>query len=337
MNRNLCHPAAHTSQQDECFLAEERFFILNILTITLHPAIDKALKLRRLRPNDTARSVIEMVYGGGKGNNVARALTRLGVPVIASGFQGGYTGEYITRALNAEGIRTHFVACQQPTRTSLLIHEEETSFTYAIYEPGQEVSVEEIAALESTFASLLETTSLCLFCGSGQTPQLAQVLPRLITQAAERGVPSGVDSSGASLAASIGAKPHILKVNREELEEVSQSRLDSRDAQIRAMQFMHTQGIRLVALTLGEEGFLLSDGKETWHGVLPMEGVVNTVGCGDSLLAGVARGFVQGAALEEMLRWGVACGAANTQAQGAGFIDAALVAKLLRRVQVYRM
>jgi len=307
---------------------------VSILTITLHPAIDKVLRLRRLRPDDTARAEIEMIYGGGKGNNVARALTRLGVAVTASGYQGGYTGEFITQRLNAEGLQTRFVICQAATRTSLLIHEEETDHTYAVYEPGQEVTPAEIQMLEDTFCELLPDTSLCLLCGSGQTPELAQVFARLVTLAGERGIPCIVDSSGISLQSSIRARPVMIKVNAEELGEASGQMVESMAAQVEAMQTLHTAGVSKVALTRGADGLLLSDGKEIWEGALPMEGVINTVGCGDSVLAGIAKMWIEGGNGAEMVRWGVACGAANTQAHGAGFIDPQLVKAFLPRVAV---
>ena len=113
---------------------------MTILTVTLHPAIDKVLRVPALRPNEIARCTIEMVHGGGKGNNVARALTRLGVPVIASGYQGGHTGAFITEHLESEGIRTDFVICQQPTRTSTIVQVDETGDTFPLYEPGQQVT-----------------------------------------------------------------------------------------------------------------------------------------------------------------------------------------------------
>jgi fructose-1-phosphate kinase PfkB-like protein len=86
---------------------------MTILTITLHPAIDKVVQTGRVIPNEISRIRVTMMYGGGKGNNVARALTRLDVPVIASGFQGRHSGEFITQELEKEGIRTDFVICNE--------------------------------------------------------------------------------------------------------------------------------------------------------------------------------------------------------------------------------
>ncbi len=75
---------------------------MSILTVTLHPAVDRVLRIDRFRPDQASRAKLEMVYGGGKGNNAARALTRLGMPVTATGFQGGSTGEFLKTIIEEE-------------------------------------------------------------------------------------------------------------------------------------------------------------------------------------------------------------------------------------------
>jgi tagatose 6-phosphate kinase len=308
--------------------------VVNILTVTIHPAIDKIISLPCLRPNDMARARIDLIYGGGKGNNVARALTRLNVSVIATGFQGGYSGEFITRQLAAEGIQTDFVVCQQPTRTTLMINEEETGRTYAIYEPGQEIAPDEVVALKCKFHQLLDTSNLCLLCGSAQTTEAAAIFPELIEIAQARGVKCILDSSGLALAQGICARPHMVKVNSDELSGYLGRPLPVAGDQVAAMQDLQTSGIQLVAMTRGSQGILMTNGAETWQGVLKMERVINVMGCGDSLLAGIAMGMVLQETLPEIIRLGVACGAANTQAIGAGFINQVTVASLRPFVQV---
>lgn len=310
-----------------------------ILTVTIHPALDKIIRLPRLRPNDAVRARIEMVYGGGKGNNAARALTRLGVPVIATGFQGGYTGDLLIQQFASEGVHTDFMICRAPTRTSLMIVEEETGQTYAIYEPGQKVEADELEKFRNHFIHLLDNAKLVLFCGSGQTSELAALHFDLIQSAEKRGIPCGLDSSGISLREGARAKPRLLKVNRDELAELVGHPLVSRQDQVQAMLEMHRSGIKWVALSRGREGLLVTDGSTCLEGVLVMENVVNVMGCGDSLLAGMASMMLENGNLESVARRGVACGAANTQVIGAGFIDPALVQQLeaqviLRKVEL---
>jgi tagatose 6-phosphate kinase len=310
---------------------------LTILTITIHPAIDKVITIPRLRANDMARGQIDMVYGGGKGNNAARALTRLNVPVIASGFQGGYAGQYITQELGKEGIRTDFVDCSQPTRTTLLIHEKETRKVFAIYEPGQEVEPGEIERLKQTFRRWIETCELCLLCGSAQTPATIPIFGELIELAKRENVDCVLDSSGAALSRGIAARPYMVKVNGEELAGHVGHELKNLEEQILAIQQLQATGIQLVALSLGSEGALLTDNNHTWQGSLKMEQVVNVMGCGDSLLAGMVTGIVQHASPVDILRLGIACGAANTQAMGAGFIDPKLVEQLMPLVDIRQL
>lgn len=305
-----------------------------ILTVTIHPALDKIVRVPRLRPNDVARARIEMQYGGGKGNNVARALSRLGVPVIATGFQGGHSGKFVTSQLENEGIHTDFVICRAPTRTSLLIIEEETGNTYAIYEPGQRVESDEINRFRKHFFNLLKRAHMVLFCGSAQSPELAAIYFELIQAAEKRGVHCGLDSSGTALREGLKAKPYIVKINLGELSEVVGQPLSDLDVQVKALLELCRSGISLAALSRGREGLLVTDGTTCLEGVLVMDNVVNFMGCGDSLLAGMVSAILEGASLEAMVRRGVACGAANTQVVGAGFIDPVLVQQLESKVTI---
>ncbi|HNO32433.1 MAG TPA: PfkB family carbohydrate kinase, partial [Anaerolineales bacterium] len=106
------------------------------------------------------------------------------------------------------------------------------------------------------------------------------------------------------------------------------------DDQVRAMLDMHNGGIQLVALSRGREGLLITDGKTCMEGLLIMENVVNVMGCGDSLLAGMASVMSRSGDLESITRKGVACGAANTQVIGAGFLDPGLVQQLEAQVDL---
>ena len=307
---------------------------MSIITVTLHPAIDKVLRVPALHPNEIARCQIEMIHGGGKGNNVARALTRLGVPVIATGFQGGHTGAFITEHLQSEGIRTDYVICRQPTRTSTIVQVDETGDTYPLYEPGQAVTVEEIDRLREKVHSLLATARLMLLCGSGQTDLLAPVYADLIQLAIQQGVHSLLDSSGETLTLGIRARPFMVKVNRLELSGFLGRPLETLEAQIEAMLEVQRMGVGIVALSRGEAGLIATDGHQVLEGQLRMERIVNVVGCGDSQLAGIAKELLEEAPLTELVRWGVASGTANTQTRGAGRIDLELVRGLLPRVSL---
>ncbi|WP_299029067.1 1-phosphofructokinase family hexose kinase [uncultured Thermanaerothrix sp.] len=305
-----------------------------VITVTLHPALDRILTTSQLRPEGVNRVQVVREYGGGKGNNVARALHRLGAPVLAFGFQGGLTGQIARRAFKREGIPTHFVSCRQPTRISTLIVESATGQGYTLYEPGQMVSPKELLNLKAQFLRIIGGFQIALFCGSAQHPALAHLMAELIGAAKQRGVVCVLDSSGPALREGIQAQPFMVKVNREELEEWLGERLETPTQLMAGLLQVHRLGVALVAVTQGEEGVMVTDGKVLWQGALKMKNVINVMGCGDSLLAGMTYALMSGLRLPEMVRWGVACGAANTQVLGAGFIQPTDVEALLPHVQL---
>ncbi len=310
---------------------------MKIITVTLHPAIDKVIETKRIIPNESCRARIKMIYGGGKGNNVARALTRLNIAVIATGFQGGYTGEYITTALKNEGIHTEFVFCQAPTRTSTIILEEDTGDSYAVYEPGQNIQIDEASQLLSKVIDLSLDASLILLCGSGQYPALEYIYYDIILMAKERNIRCLLDSSGLALKNGISAKPYMVKVNQHELSDYFQRPLVHLNDQLNALNELHQSGISVVAMSRGADGLIVTDGKEFYEAKLSMTKTIFTVGAGDSLLAGFAKALVEGCQIDELARLGVACGTANTQVAGAGFITSELVNQLLPKVKIRKI
>jgi len=310
---------------------------MTVLTVTLHPAVDVVLRGPRLRPDDAMRTNVELKICGGKGNNAARALARLGVAVTATGYQGGYSGEFAASQLASEGVTTAFVPCSRPTRTSTIVHEEETGLTYAIYEPGQWVDEDEVQALTDCFEHLLASHRLVLLCGSGQTDILAPLYARFIEIARRSGVRCLLDSSGPALTLGIQARPYLVKSNMEELSGYLRRDLVTLADQSEAISALCKTGIQIAAVSDGANGLLATNGTESWRGIIRLEHVVNIVGCGDALLAGMARAVLDGLPLPEIVRWGVACGAANTQVEGAGRIDRSTVERLLPDVQLEKV
>jgi 1-phosphofructokinase family hexose kinase len=310
---------------------------MTFLTVTLTPSYDVILRTPRLLPNEAMRAKVEMRYAGGKGNNVARALSRLGERVTATGFQGGYTGVLSKDQLSSEGVTVDFVECSGPTRTTVVVHETDTDFTYVINEPGQVVESDEAAKLLEKFGQHIATSNLCLLCGSGQAPATQHLYAEMIQIARQYQVNCLLDSSGPALRQGIEAKPYVLRVNAEELGDYLERPLTNQAVRLQALQDLVASGIQMVAISMGEEGMLATDGSENWHAHLRMQRVTNIVGCGDSTLAGMALAIKSGLELREILRWGVACGAANTQTPGAGFIQNEAVEKLLPQVALQQL
>ncbi len=292
-----------------------------VLTVTLHSSLDRVLEVFNLSGDKPVVARLISAYAGGKGINAARALSRMGIKVTTTGFQGGYSGDFCIRALKSEGIDTSFIHTASDTRLTTIIHQLSNSSTFVINEPGQDVTNDEANALMLQFESLIPQYELCLFCGSGQVPTVEDLFFRMGLFASEHGVRCLLDSSSASLQHGIQMAPFLVKVNILELQGWFGRALESENHIIQALNSLIHNGVSIAAVSRGADGLIATDGTEVWSGRLHVKNPINTVGCGDSALAGIAIALLNGASLNEIIRMGVACGAANTQSYQAGAID----------------
>jgi 1-phosphofructokinase family hexose kinase len=307
---------------------------MNVVTVTLHPTLDRVIRVAHLIPDHPVIAEVVCSYGSGKGNNTARTLLRLGIPVTATGFQGGKTGEYSRERLEAEGIATSFVHCNNPTRISTIIYDTQSGNHYPIYEPRQAVSGAEADELLELFDTIISNFDLCLLCGAGEGPELNTLYQQMIAIAFRKKIRSFLDSSGESLSNGLKAKPFLTKINLGELSEYANHELLNEEDQIKALKEIIRSGVRLAAVSDQENGLLASNGEQTWRGKLVVKNIINTIGCGDAMLAGMAAAVLQNLSLDEIVRWGVACGTANTQNLGAGFIQTDIFYEYLPRVEI---
>lgn len=310
---------------------------MKVLTVTLHPAVDRILQIEKFQPSDPMHGRVLLEYPAGKGINAARTLHRLGVSVLATGFLGDQRFDALTNAIREEGMDASFLSCEAPTRTTTIIQENSTGKQFIITEPRQVVTEQEASMLQQHIDNLMDGMDLCLLCGAGDGPFLHNIYSKLVTRAAQKGVLCLLDSSGLSLKCGFTATPLGVKVNREELSVLAGNALVSQDEQAAFLRKMLESGIGFAAMSDQAKGMLADDGNETWAGCLNVDPVINTIGCGDAMLAGMAKAILEKMPLQEIVRWGVACGAANTQQLGAGFIEMSMVQSLLSRVAVNRI
>jgi 1-phosphofructokinase family hexose kinase len=293
---------------------------MKILTVTLHPAIDRIISTPHLATGEPNPSKLIKVYAAGKGVNAARALHRLGIPVFALTFGGGDLGDFYKANLNHEGIPASIICCRAPMRITTVLIEERTGKRFTFYEPRQVVTKGEASAMLEHFSSIVGEFDLCLLCGAGDGPVLEKQFQKMIEQARKIGVPCLLDSSGASLNNGIQAKPLLVKVNRLELAAWAKKDFTSFSEQIAALRTILQWGVEVAAVSDQRKGMVVSNGENAWQGKYVPEKVINTLGCGDAALAGMAYALSQNKTIREVVRFGVAYGAANTQNFGAGFL-----------------
>jgi 1-phosphofructokinase family hexose kinase len=307
---------------------------MNVLTVTLHPAIDRFIKVAQLLPNRSVSCEVLKTYSSGKGINAARVLQRLGILATATGFQGGRTGELSKDYLKEEGITPAFINCRQPTRITTIVYDASSGNHYPIYEPRQTVSKIEANELINHFAAIIDRFDFCLLCGAGEGPYLENVYQRIIKIACEKKIRCLLDSSGTSLANGIKARPYFVKINLSELSGFMNKELISLKDQIEALKTIVHTGVRFAAVSNREKGLLATDGDQIWQGRLAVNHIINTVGCGDAMSAGIAMAILKDMSLDEIVRWGVACGTTNTQNIGAGFIQLDTLKEVFPKVEV---
>ena len=309
-----------------------------ILTVTLNAAVDRTVAVPNFRLARRHRAVESRTVAGGKGINVARALSLLGRPVIAAGFVGGPTGTRLLEQLREESVLTDFTRIAAETRINLAVIDPTSGDQTEINERGPAVSPEEVKKLFERIGYLAGGAKICVLAGSLPPGAGDDLYARLIADLGRRGVPVVLDAEGEAMMAGVRAGASMVTPNEREAEElVGQEFADSGD--------LATGLLELVRLGAGEaaitrpEGCVAAVGEGTDRRLLeihtePLE-PVSTVGSGDAFLAGYVAARYEGRSAEDCLAYGVACGAESTQHFGAGAVDRNQVERLGGEVAVH--
>ena len=199
-----------------------------ILTVTVNPCVDKSIFIERLKVGEFNHGTGWSDVAGGKGNNAARVLKRLGVPVKALVLVGGPTGRRVAELLRDEdGLDPALVGAQALTRTIFTVREADGRAT-AFVEPADPATPDEAAALRSAFSAALEGVALVSIGGSVPCPLLDGVYRDWIVEARERGIRTCLDSRGEALRLGLEAAPWMAKPNLAESERLLGRRLRTR-------------------------------------------------------------------------------------------------------------
>jgi 6-phosphofructokinase 2 len=287
-----------------------------IVTLTLNPAIDMSSEADLVRHTRKVRTCNEVMEPGGGGINVARVLTRLGANVCAMFLGGGVTGRVLEELLDRGGIRHRMIAIVDDTRLSLTVVERSTGNEYRFVPEGPDVSPPEI---EKLFEAVSDE-SCDYFVASGSLPRGVpdDFYVKLQTAVSARGARFVLDTSGASLRASLDAGGlFLVKPSRGEFEAFAGRPLTTAELVSEAERLVSSGSAENVAVTMGREGAILAS--KSGSLVLPAVPVkaCSAVGAGDSFLAGMVHGFAIGREAEQAFRVGLAAGAAAVLSCGS--------------------
>lgn len=308
-----------------------------IVTVTLNAALDRTVSVPNFQLGQRHRASQGLTLAGGKGINVARALKRLDVPVVATGLAGGRTGTRIVEELTSEAILNDFVRIADESRTSTAVVDP-TGATYTeINEWGPQVTKEELAMLLDKISYLARGADMVVFAGTLPRDVDESFYAEAIRDLNRRQVRAVLDSEGQPLRRGVEAEPFLVTPNQREAEGlVGQEFRDDEDYMM-AVERIAEMGARNVLITSENASFGLF--REDRRRLLlraeaPRVDPVSAVGSGDVLLAAFLAARVAERPLDESLRSAVAAGAASTLEVGAGRFDPREAGRLTKKVDV---
>lgn len=290
-----------------------------IVTVTLNPAIDKTCTLTSLLPGTVNRMESVKNLAGGKGINVTKVLRQYDYPVCALGFLGGYTGDFIEKYVRQIGSDCCFTKIKGETRTNINVLAGD-GYVTELLEPGAEISEQESDAFYHTYEKKIAESDLVILSGSVPKGVPAGIYGELIKTASAQGKKVLLDTSGEPLREGVSARPFMIKPNMKELEVLAEKRLRDREEVLHAALHFHMQGIEHVMVSMGEKGLLYVTGQSAYFAEAPHVKAVNTVGCGDSVVAAFAMGILSEETPAEILRWCTAVSAANAMTMESAVI-----------------
>lgn len=299
-----------------------------IYTLTLNPSIDYVLRIERFDDGQTIRSKSEEKYPGGKGIMVSKLLKNLGAKSINIGFLGGFTGEFIKNKLENLGIDQEFTKISDDSRINVkLKYDTETE----INAQGPQIKEEEIEEFLNYLDNLNEDDFVVI---SGSIPKsLGDDFYRVIVNLLEmNNVRFALDTSGKKLFNLSAYRPFLVKPNKDELGEIFEDSIDSDEKIIKYARKLIDQGAENVIVSLGKDGSIFVDNNMVYK-AKPIDGkLINSVGSGDSMVAGYIYGYMRGLSKIDSYKLAIACGSAT--AFSPDIAEKNLIYQILEKVEV---
>lgn len=280
-----------------------------IYTVTLNPSIDYVVRLKGLTAGITNRTESEEYYFGGKGINVSCVLAELDIDSTALGFTAGFTGDAIENGIRNYRITTDFIKLKKGiSRINIKIKADEET---EINGQGPHISDEELNSLFEKLDHIQKGDTLIL-AGSVPNTLPDDVYERMLERLKDKDIRIVVDATKKLLVNSLKYKPFLIKPNRQEISEIFDVEVKTEEDTEKYAKKLMEMGAQNVLISLGGDGAMLIDefGNKHKMGVVK-EKVINTVGSGDSMVAGFVAGYEKEKSYPYALKLGSACGNAT--------------------------
>lgn len=280
-----------------------------IYTVTLNPSLDYIIDVKHFEPGMVNRTTAEKIFAGGKGINVSMVLKNLGFDSTALGFLAGFTGKEIERQLEEKGISTDFICLEEGiSRINMKIRSEVESEINGL---GPEISQEAIKKMFDRLDELQEGDILVL-AGSIPASMPESMYRDIMKRLADRKLKIAVDATKSLLLNVLPFHPFVIKPNNHELGELFNVKIESKDQAVEYAKKLQEMGAQNVIVSMAGEGAVfVGDDGSVFQSEAPKGTVVNSVGAGDSMVAGFLAGYLGEGDYKEAFKLGVCTGSAS--------------------------
>lgn len=301
-----------------------------IYTMTFNPSLDYVMKVENFEEGETNRSYQEELYPGGKGFNVSTILQNLGFENTALGFIAGFTGEEIKKQLTKRGFNLDL--CQLDEGVSRINVKMKSKNETEINGNGPVICQTKLEELLVKLDSLTQDDTLIL-AGSIPSTLPNDIYQIIMEKLAKKQTRVIVDATNELLLKVLPQKPFLIKPNHRELEEIFNTTINNQEELIEYAKKLQAKGARNVLVSLGKDGALLvSEDNHVYKCNSAKGTLINSVGSGDSMVAGFLAGYLKAGDYQEAIRLGSACGGAT--AFSADLASAKMIEEVYKQINV---
>lgn len=307
---------------------------MNIITLTINPALDKSAKVDGLVPTQKLKCHSIVYQPGGGGINVSRMLNRLDEKTHCIFTSGGDTGKNLNELLLKEGINPESIAVKSWTRENLSVVDTQTNLQYRFGMPSNELQNVELAEIKSTLDKCLKNNDILVLSGSLPEKVATDYYAKLIKHVSPKHIKIVIDTSGPALTEALKEKVFLIKPNQRELAQMAGKEfLSSTEQEAFALDIVKSGKAQYVTVSLGARGAFIASKEGIFYQSTPSVSVKSTIGAGDSMVAGLIYGIKNDFSVQDILKWGVACGVATTMNEGTNLANKPHVDHVLKMIK----
>jgi len=309
-----------------------------ITVLCANAGVDKTYEVPNFATGGYYHPMATRTVAGGKGINVARALTALRQANVVTGFAGGNNGRFITANLIDADFKTDLIGIAEESRVTINVIDKAQHTQTRVDEVGPLVTPTELRRLRDVWTKNLHASAMGIIAGSAPRGVNLELYAELVEIAHSMKRPVILDAHDELLARAIEVGPTVISPNLGELQRLVRRQLSVPDGVIAAATELVDDGVRVVLVTLGARGAIgMGRASGIWWAKSPAIERISSVGSGDAFVAGFATASMERRPFEERLRLAVACGAANAETVGACEITAERVQELAAAVTLDRL